>query len=74
MVRIIISNKVCWGNTETETAIALVVAFSIFADLLLGTQPFKTIKLVHFILQKNTSNNSIYIYAPSFPMSSRTWE
>ena len=72
MVRIIISNKVCWGNAETETAIALVVAFSIFADLLLGTQPFKTMKLVYFIKQDNTSYNSIYIYAPSFPMSAST--
>ena len=41
MVRIIISNKVCWGNAETDTAIALVVAFSIFTDLLLGTQLIK---------------------------------
>lgn len=49
MVRIIISNKVCWGNAETDTAIASVVAFSIFTDLLLGTQPFKTMKLVYFI-------------------------
>ena len=41
MVRIIISNKVCWGNAETDTAIASVVAFSIFTDLLLGTQLVK---------------------------------
>lgn len=43
MVRIIISNKVCWGNaeTETETAIASVVVVSIFTDLLLGTQLIK---------------------------------
>ena len=41
MVRIIISNKVCWGNAETETAIARVVAFSIFTNLLLGTQLIK---------------------------------
>ena len=41
MVRIIISNKVCWGNAETDTAIALVVILSIFTDLLLGTQLIK---------------------------------
>lgn len=41
MVRIIISNKVCWGNAETETAIALVVILSIFIDLLLETQLIK---------------------------------
>ena len=40
MVRIIISNKVCWGNAETDTAIAPVVV-SIFTDLLLGTQLIK---------------------------------
>ena len=40
MVRIIIS-KVCWGNTETDTAIAPVVVVSIFTDLLLGTQLIK---------------------------------
>ena len=74
MVRIIISNKVCWGNAETETAIAPVVVISFFTDLLLGTQPFKTMDLVYFILQDNTSYNSIYIYAPSLPMSSRTRE
>jgi hypothetical protein len=56
---------------ETDTAIAPVVV-SIFTDLLLGTQPFKTMDLVYFILQDNTSYNSIYIYAPSLPMSSRT--
>ena len=56
---------------ETDTAIAPVVV-SIFTDLLLGTQPFKTMDLVYFILQDNTSNNDIYIYAPSLPMSSRT--
>ena len=39
MVRIIIS-KVCWGNAETDTAIAPVVV-SIFIDLLLGTQLVK---------------------------------
>lgn len=33
---------------------------------------YKTTKLVYFILQDNTSNNDIYIYAPSLPMSSRT--
>ena len=71
MVRIIISNKVCWGNAETDTAIAPVVV-STFTDLLLGTQPFKTMDLVYFILQDNTSYNSIYICAPSLPMSSRT--
>lgn len=74
MVRIIISNKVCWGNAETDTAIAPVVVVSIFTDLLLGTQPFKTMDLVYFILQDNTSNYGIYICAPSLPMSSRTWE
>lgn len=63
-----------WGNAETDTAIAPVVVVSIFTDLLLGTQPFKTMDLVYFILQDNTSNNGIYIYAPSLPMSSRTWE
>ena len=41
MVRIIISNKVCWGNAETDTAIAPVVVVSIFTDLLLGTQLIK---------------------------------
>ena len=41
MVRIIISNKVCWGNAETDTAIALVVILSIFTDLLLETQLIK---------------------------------
>lgn len=60
------------SNAETDTAIALVVILSIFTDLLLGTQPFKTMNLVYFILQDNTSNNDIYIYAPSLPMSSRT--
>lgn len=58
---------------ETDTAIAPVVV-SIFTDLLLGTQPFKTMDLVYFILQDNTSNNGIYICAPSLPMSERTWE
>ena len=72
MVRIIISNKVCWGNAETDTAIAPVVVVSIFTDLLLGTQLIKTTKLVYFILQDNTSYNGIYIYAPSLPMSART--
>lgn len=56
---------------ETDTAIASVVV-SIFTDLLLGTQPFKTMDQIYFILQDNTSYNSIYIYAPSLPMSSRT--
>lgn len=41
MVRIIISNKVCWGNAETDTAITPVVVVSIFTDLLLGTQLVK---------------------------------
>ena len=41
MVRIIISNKVCWGNAETDTAIAPVVVVSFFTDLLLGTQLVK---------------------------------
>lgn len=41
MVRIIISNKVCWGNAETDTTIAPVVVVSIFTDLLLGTQLIK---------------------------------
>lgn len=41
MVRIIIPNKVCWGNAETDTAIAPVVVVSIFTDLLLGTQLIK---------------------------------
>lgn len=41
MVRIIISNKVCWGNAETDTAIASVVVVSIFTNLLLGTQLIK---------------------------------
>ena len=41
MVRIIISNKVCWGNAETDTAIAPAVVVSIFTDLLLGTQLVK---------------------------------
>lgn len=41
MVRIIISNKVCWGNAETDTAIAPVVVVSICTDLLLGTQLVK---------------------------------
>ena len=40
MVRIIISNKVCWGNAETDTAIAPVVVSTI-TDLLLGTQLIK---------------------------------
>lgn len=38
-----------WGNAETDTAIAPVVVVSFFTDLLLGTQPFKTMKLVYFI-------------------------
>ena len=41
MVQIIIPNKVCWGNAETDTAIAPVVVVSIFTDLLLGTQLVK---------------------------------
>ena len=41
MVQIIIPNKVCWGNAETDTAIAPVVVVSIFTDLLLGTQLIK---------------------------------
>ena len=40
MVRIIIS-KACWGNAETDTAIAPVVVVSIFTDLLLGIQLIK---------------------------------
>lgn len=46
--------------------------YFVFTDLLLGTQPFKTMDLVYFILQDNTSNNGIYICAPSLPMSART--
>lgn len=72
MVRIIKSNKVCWGNAETDTAIAPVVVVSIFTDLLVGTQLIKQRKLVYFILQDYTSYNNIYICAPSLPMSSRT--
>lgn len=41
MVQIIILNKVCWSNAETDTAIAPVVVVSIFTDLLLGTQLIK---------------------------------
>ena len=41
MVQIIIPNKICWGNAETDTAIAPVVVVSIFTDLLLGTQLIK---------------------------------
>ena len=37
-----------------------------------GNTTYKTTKLVHFILQNNSSYNDIYIYAPSLPMSSRT--
>lgn len=72
MVQIIIPNKICWGNAETDTAIAPVVVVSIFTDLLLGTQLVK--QRNWFILQDNTSYNGIYICAPSLPMSSRTWE
>lgn len=43
-----------------------------FYRLVVGNTTYKTTKLVHFILQDNTSYNSIYIYAPSFPMSSST--
>ena len=41
MVQIIILNKVCCSNAETDTAIAPVVVVSIFTDLLLGTQLIK---------------------------------
>lgn len=71
MVRIIIPNKVCWGNAETDTAIAPVVVVSIYR-LVVGNTTCKTTKLVYYILQDNTSDNGIYIYAPSLPMSART--
>ena len=43
-----------------------------FYRLVVGNTTYKTTKQVYFILQKNTSNNSIYIYAPSLSMSSST--
>lgn len=43
-----------------------------FYRLVVGNTTYKTMKQVHFILQDNTSNNSIYIYAPSLSMSSST--
>lgn len=72
MVRIIISNKVCWGNAETDTAIAPVVVVSIFTDLLLGTQLIQQRNWFISFYNDKTSNNSIYICAPSLAMSSRT--
>lgn len=72
MVRIIISNKVCWGNAETDTAIAPVVVVSIFTDLLLGTQLIQQRNWFISFYNDKTSYNGIYIYAPSLPMSART--
>ncbi len=60
-----------WGNAETDTAIAPVVVVSIYR-LVVGNTTCKTTKLVYYILQDNTSDNGIYIYAPSLPMSART--
>lgn len=64
MVRIIIPNKVCWGNAETDTAIAPVVIVSIFTDLLLGTQLIKQRNRFISFYNDNPSNNSIYICPP----------
>lgn len=72
MVRIIIPNKVCRANAETDTAIAPSRCCFDFYRLVVGNTTYKTKKLVYFILQDNTSNNGIYICAPSLPMSSRT--
>lgn len=41
MVQIIIPNKVCWGDADTDTAITPVVVVSIFTNLLLGIQLIK---------------------------------
>ena len=78
MVRIIISNKVCWGNAETETAIARVVAFSIFTDLLLGTQLIK--QWIWFIsFYKITQATTTFISTPPLcqchqePESNNAW-
>lgn len=72
MVQIIKPNKVCWSNAETDTAIALVIVGSIFTDLLLGTQLIKQRNWFISFYNDKTSNNSIYICAPSLPMSART--
>ena len=61
MVRIIIS-KVCWGNAETDTAIAPVVV-SIFIDLLLGTQLIKQ-RNWFISFNKITTATTAFISAP----------
>ena len=62
MVRIIISNKVCWGNAETDTAIAPVVVVSIFTDLLLGTQLIQQRNwFISFYNDKNQQQQHLYL-------------
>ena len=76
MVRIIIS-KVCWGNAETDTAIAPVVV-SIFIDLLLGTQLIKQ-RNWFISFYKITPATTAFISAPPLclchqePESSTAW-
>ena len=78
MVRIIISNKVCWGNAETDTAIASVVVVSIFTNLLLGTQLIK--QRNRFIsFYKKTPATTAFISTPPLcpclqvPESNNAW-
>lgn len=77
MVRIIISNKVCWGNAETDTAIAPVVV-STFTDLLLGTQLIKQ-RNWFISFNKITPARTAFISAPPLclcqqePGSSTAW-
>lgn len=73
MVRIIISNKVCWGNAETDTAIAPVVV-STFTDLLLGTQLIKQRNWFISFYKITPATTAFISVPPSLPMSSRTWE
>ena len=63
MIRIIISNKVCWGNAETETAIAPVVVISFLPTCCWEHNPLKQwIWLISFY--KITPATTAFISTP----------
>lgn len=63
MVRIIISNKVCWGYAETETAIAPVVVISFLPTCCWEHNPLKQwIWLISFY--KITPATTAFISTP----------
>lgn len=74
MVQIITSNKTLLGQSRNRYCNRPSRYSFDFYRFVVGNTTYKTTKLVHFILQDNTSYNGIYICAPSLPMSSRTWE